>query len=214
MKTAKDLKIPFSWEERRPILLERFFYIPAAYSHEKKFFPFFEDERPIIIEYCSGNGQWIGDRAKQNPMFNWIAVEKKFERARKIWLKIHRENIANLCVVCGEGFDFTRYYAPIALEAYVNFPDPWPKLRHAKHRLIRKEFLEELAAIIRPGGRAICATDDASYFEGMIEEFAKCSQWDLAFKGNEWPNYGNSFFKELWLEKGRIINYLSYLRKP
>src|SRR5690348_8334371 len=133
MKTAKDLKIPFAWEERRPILLDRFFYIPAEYEYKAQNFPFFVQDQPVIIEYCSGNGQWIGARAKQNPETNWIAVEKKFDRARKIWLKIHRENIPNLTVVCGEAVIFTRFYAPPCSEIYVNFPDPWPKLRHAKH---------------------------------------------------------------------------------
>lgn len=212
MKTAKDLKIPFSWSERRPILLDRFFYIPAQFDHVEKSFPFFEDDKPVIIEYCSGNGQWIGDRAKQNPQFNWLAVEKRFERARQIWLKVHREGISNLSVVCGEAVVFTRYYAPPATEIYVNFPDPWPKLRHAKHRLVRAEFLKELLRIIQLGGKAICVTDHSAYAEEMAREFAKCPDWKLLFNVNEWPDYGRSFFNDLWIKRGRTINYLSYER--
>ncbi|MBU6447199.1 MAG: tRNA (guanosine(46)-N7)-methyltransferase TrmB, partial [Verrucomicrobia bacterium] len=66
MKTAKDLIIPFTWHERHPALLDRFFYVPAQYAYSQKIFPFFEQEQPLYIEYCSGNGQWIGERAKQN----------------------------------------------------------------------------------------------------------------------------------------------------
>lgn len=213
MKTAKDLKIPFSWEERRPVLLDKFFYIPPCCEYQKNVLPFFDNDLPIIIEYCSGNGQWIGDRAQQNPNFNWIAVEKRFERARKIWLRVHRENIPNLFVVCGEGLVFTRFYAPQAIEAYVNFPDPWPKLRHAKHRLVRQDFLNEVAQIMTPGGQMICATDDSAYLLEMESEFSNCPEWSQVFKGSEWPNYGKSFFKNLWLQKGRTINYLSYEKK-
>ncbi len=212
MKTAKDLKIPFTWEERRPILLDRFFYLPAQYNDKEETIPFFEKEKPVIIEYCSGNGQWIGERAKENPGFNWIAVEKIFERARQIWLKIHREAIPNLAVVCGEGLLFTRYYAPKAVQIYVNFPDPWPKLRHAKHRIIQEPFLKELLRVVEVGGRVTCATDDMDYALAMKREFSKCPEWKFLFHSDEWPDYGSSFFKNLWKAKGRIINYLSYER--
>lgn len=215
MKTAKDLKIPFVWADRHPILLEKFFYLPTPYPHGEKSFPFFEKEQPVVIEYCSGNGQWIGERALQNPHLNWIAVEKRFERARKIWLKIFRENIPNLCVVCGEALLFTRYYAPFPVsEIYVNFPDPWPKRRHGKNRLVEPEFLQELLRIVPSGGRATCVTDDAHYASEMSAAFAQCPAWTLLFHSHEWPDYGRSYFKDLWLQKGRAIHYLSYERGP
>jgi len=206
------LEIPFTWAERHPILLDRFFYLPGHYDHREKIFPFFADAKPIIIEYCSGNGQWIGEKAKQNQQVNWIAVEKKFERARQIWLKGEREQILNLSVACGEGFLFTRYYAPLAVEIYINFPDPWPKRRHAKHRLIRASFLQELLRIVRPGGKATCVTDHPSYAQEIGAEFAKCPEWKFLFNINEWPDYGRSFFNDLWIGKGKAIHYLSYER--
>jgi len=212
VKTAKDLIIPFAWPDRRPILLDRLFYVPPIYQHVPLSIPFFEKEQPLIIEYCSGNGQWIGERAKQNPQFNWLAVEKKFVRARTIWRKIHRENIPNLVVANAEGAEFNCFYAPQAKEVFINFPDPWPKLRHAKHRIIRAEFLNGLLSIVERGGRATCVTDDSGYAEEMVKEFSKCPQWKLLFNVHEWPDYGRSFFNDLWLRRGRIINYLSYER--
>ena len=212
MKTAKDLIIPFSWPDRRPILLDRFFYVPANYPYTSETIPFFEKEQKILIEYCSGNGQWIGARAKQNPHLNFLAVEKDFERARQIWLTSHRERLPNLATACAEGVIFTRYYAPVAEEIFVNFPDPWPKLRHAKHRIIRVEFLLELLRIVRVGGRATCVTDDPGYAEQMLKEFSLCPQWKFLFNVNEWPDYGRSFFNDLWRKRGRNIHYLSYER--
>ncbi len=208
MKTAKDLKIPFVWEDRRPILLERFFYIPASYDYKEEKISFFEDEKPIAIEYCSGNGQWILEKAKQNPHINWIAVEKKFERARKVWLGIFRNQLPNLCVVCGTAEVFTQFYAPTALDAYVNFPDPWPKLRHAKHRLIQEAFLKQVARVVH--GKMICVTDDLPYAEQMQAEFAKCAEWKNLFYKHEMEEFGDSFFKDLWESKGRRIHYLCY----
>lgn len=210
MKTAKDLIIPFSWAERRPILLDRFFYVPSCYPHTRQIFPFFECERPLAIEYCSGNGEWIGQKAKQFPQMNWLAVEKRFERARKIWLRSHRENLSNLWVACSEGFIFTRYYAPKAAEVFINFPDPWPKRRHAKHRLIQLPFLAELWNVIDEKGKVTCVTDDALYADQILGEFEKCSGWKLFSQKQEWPNYGRSYFSDLWEKKGRTIYYLYY----
>ncbi len=163
-----------------------------------------------MIEYCSGNGQWIGERAKQYPQFNWLAVEKRFERARLVWLKSYRENLPNLVTACAEGSIFTRYYAPKAKEIFINFPDPWPKLRHAKHRIIRAEFLTQLLNVVEVGGRATCVTDDLPYALQMLKEFNLCPNWKLLFNRNDWPDYGGSFFNDLWKRRGRVIHYLSY----
>jgi tRNA (guanine-N7-)-methyltransferase len=190
--------------------MDRFFYIPGHYDYKAKTLPFFEKEQPIFIEYCSGNGQWISEKAQSNPQINWIAVEKKFERARLIWLNIDRHQLSNLTVVCGDGVIFSRYYAPQTSHVFINFPDPWPKLRHAKHRIIRKEFIDELTKIVEMGGSVTCTTDDEPYAQRMREEFGKHPNWQSAYDETHWPDYGPSYFKDLWRKKGRNINYLSF----
>lgn len=219
MIKASDLRIPFTWDERRPVLLDRCLYIPGVYDHEQwtpvPWAELFGNEQPVFVEYCSGNGQWIGERALQYPHLNWVAVEKRFERARMIWAKSHRESIPNLYVVCGEGRAFTRFYAPAGsvAEVFVNFPDPWPKRRHEKHRLVSAPFLRELLRIVEPGGKATCVTDDQPYASIMAGEFRKCPKWQSLLVAQQWPDYGRSFFSDLWMEKGRTIHYMSYERK-
>lgn len=221
MKTAKDLRIPFTWETRQPIVLDRFFYIPGFYNHHTEWGQiswenWFGNNQPVYLEYCSGNGQWIADRAKQNPHLNWVAVEKRFDRARKIWLKVHREEIPNLFVVCGEALTFTRYYPPDAsvAEIFVNFPDPWPKLRHAKHRLIQGEFLEAVARVVTPKGKGTFVTDDPPYASQMLEEIKKCQAWrfllDAPHYTQDLHDYGNSYFAELWKTKGRSFHTIPF----
>src|SRR5579863_3755958 len=137
----KHLKSPFPWEGRRPMIHDRILYVPEYYDHHGDYqFPgwlsaeVFGREAPIEVEYCSGNGAWIVEKALKDPSRNWVAVEMQFERVRKIWSKIHNLNLKNLLVVCGEALTFTRYYVPKGsfAAAYVNFPDPWPKAKHAK----------------------------------------------------------------------------------
>ena len=162
------------------------------------------------MEICSGNGLWIAEKAKANPEMNWVAVEMCFERARSIWLKIHLEKIPNLYVVCAEAGAFVRNYVPLGSiqEVYINFPDPWPKRSHAKHRLIWAPFLQSLQTIIRD--KITLATDDAPYYEQMMREFDLAGNWKkLQFEPSN-EVYGDSFFADLWKRKGKTINYLQY----
>lgn len=223
MKTKNDLHIPFSWEERRPVFLERFFYLPKAIEHDLNREKInwsdetiFGNDRPVCIEICSGNGQWIGDRAKERPDLNWVAVDLDFGRARKTWLKSYREGIPNLYVVCGEGTAFLRHYvSPKSIfQSFVNFPDPWPKLRHAKHRLIQKPFLEALSSVLIDGAVATFVTDDAPYRDQMIRELGKLAPWRPILPEPhyhvDWSAYGDSYFAALWKERNRTIYYIQY----
>lgn len=221
MKKASDLWIPFEWAERHPVLLDKCLYIPGFYSDHASWkkipwLELFDREGRICIEYCSGNGQWIGEKARQFPQFLWVAVEKRFDRAKKIWARIHRLQLDNLFVVCGDAQIFNRFYAPedSVEEIFVNFPDPWPKRRHANHRVIQKDFLDQLCLIVKKGGKATFVTDDPEYRNLMMKEVDRCPQWKSEFPipgyVTEWPDYGDSFFCDLWLGKGKEIFYQKY----
>ena len=208
----KDLPYPYRWEERRPLLKDKIFYVPEYYGEHKKgeFPPFktlFENDHPVHLEYCSGNGEWILAHAKENPHINWVAVEMWFKRVRKIYSKMMNEGIDNLLIISGEGCTFSREYLPDdSLDAvYINFPDPWPKDRHAKHRIIQPPFVKELKRTVKTGGKVTLVTDDIPYKEQMEYEMQGWPK-DLAPK----ENYGSSFFERLWRSKGLDINYLSY----
>jgi tRNA (guanine-N7-)-methyltransferase len=222
----KNLKCPFIWESRRPLICDRVVYVPEYYqNHEEFIFPGWEDSSlfgksgKVFVEYCAGNGAWIVEKALQQPEDLWVAVEKRFDRVRKIWSKIQNFKLPNLIVVCGEAQMFNRYYLPDdSIEAcYVNFPDPWPKERHAKHRLIQSPFLNELSRKVKKGGVATLVTDDPAYSEQMIGEMLKTLPWTSCFDDphfvTEWENYGSSYFADLWREKGRTIRYMQFINE-
>ena len=223
----QDLKIPFTWEKRKPFLVDGLFYVPKYYDKhhlfEKELFAkqtnFFLEEKPFVIEYCSGNGQWIADKAKEHPEYNWIAVEIRYDRASKIYAKRQNLNLSNLYVVLGEGLTFTRHYVPddVIAEIYVNFPDPWPKKRHAKHRIVKETFVDEMKRIIKKDGKATLATDDIETSSRIIASFTKNQCWKSVFKDphfvNTWEGYGNSFFENLFTEKGKKIFYMQFMNK-
>jgi tRNA (guanine-N7-)-methyltransferase len=183
------IRIPFVWADRRPVLLDKMLYIPGFYDqHDQwKILPWsnekiFSQENPVVIEFCSGNGEWICQRAEENPHLNWVAVEKRFDRSRKIWARLHQKKLSNLYIICGEAKIATEYYIPKSSisEIFINFPDPWPKPRHAKNRLITADFLKILTSVTLQEAKATFVTD-----------------------------YGKSFFADLWKQKGRSIYHIS-----
>jgi tRNA (guanine-N7-)-methyltransferase len=219
----KDLKIPCKWENRHPVLLDKFLFIPSHYDRHSEydissFEKIFDNNNPINIEYCSGNGQWIVDHAKNNLNTNWVAVEKKFDRARKIWVKLHNMQIKNLLVVYGDGLTFSKYYLKDSSVStfFIHFPDPWPKLKHKKNRIISDEFVNQLSRILVLNGEGVIVSDDFPTIENTIDHMLK----NLSFKSffehpyyqEKIEKYGNSFFEDLWREKNRSIYYLKFLK--
>lgn len=203
--------------------MDRFLYVPDHYDKHEEWSPVpwsdpavFGNDRPVVLEYCSGNGQWISERAKLDPARNWVALDVRFDRCRKTWARMHRETIPNLYILCGEARVLTRHYIPkkSVSEFFVNFPDPWPKLRHAKHRLIQAPFLAEMAAVAKAGAKAAFVTDDPPYATQMLSELAKCPSWRPLLPAPHFsldpPDYGNSYFYDLWKRKGKQIHYIPY----
>jgi len=216
----EDLKIPFAWEDRRIMIKDRVWHIPERTVTASEFmFPgwespvFFGNDHPVYVEYCSGNGAWIAAKAKANPMINWVAVEKKFARVKKIWSKIKNMELGNLIVICGEAMNATkRYFPDHSISAfYINFPDPWPKNRHAKHRLIQIDFVHELWRSLKTNCNFTFVSDDIPYSEWFIEAMHQhrgfVSQYPSPFYVNDCVDYGTSYFDELWRSKGRQIRY-------
>jgi tRNA (guanine-N7-)-methyltransferase len=224
----KDLPPPFQWESRRIVLDQGVLFMPECVGDyaEYKFPPLHEifgNSNQVNIEYCSGNGDWVVEKCLENPEINWVAVEKRFDRCRKIWAKRANADLKNLFVVCGDAFTFTKYYVPAGVigESYINFPDPWPKTRHAKHRLIREEFIYEVGRSLVGGGSFSLATDDELTSSLMIEQMGGEYEGEVAFTSmygppfyvNEAPGYGpESWFERLWRGKGKTIYYHAFIR--
>jgi len=220
MKRDK-LHFPYKWEERKPQISEGVFFIPDHYySHEKWTFPswatIFGNNSPVHIEYGSGNGMWVLEKALASSV-NWVAVEYRFDRVQKIWSKMKHLNIKNLFIICGEAQTFTKKYLPNSSidQIFVNFPDPWPKSRHAKHRLFQSCFIRELLRILKPMGTLTAVTDDATYGEQIHSKMLSASSWESTFPAphfiTEWEGgYGSSYFDTLWRQKGKLIRYFQF----
>jgi tRNA (guanine-N7-)-methyltransferase len=211
------LHYPFKWKDRKVLWHEKVLFVPDRL--EVYTFPefliesLFGNSNPLHVEYCSGNGAWVIAKALENPEINWIAVEKKFDRVSKIWSKMQKLQLKNLLIVCGEGLNTTQNYFPdqSIAQVFVNFPDPWPKKRHWKHRIIQQPFLIEMNRVLTKNGKVTFVTDDVDYREIMTTELQLSAKFTPLnadpYYVTTLPGYGSSFFEELWRAKGKEIYY-------
>jgi tRNA (guanine-N7-)-methyltransferase len=168
---------------------------PSAFIQPQNWFTFldwgdwFAAGQPIEVDLGAGDGGFIAARAKAFPEVNFLAVERLLGRARKIDKKARRLGLANLRVLRMESFYTIRWLIPAASVRafYLLFPDPWPKKRHHKNRIIRGDFLEAVERALLPGGNFFAATDHAEYFAEILEAFGTRPGWKTSLvKDSEW----------------------------
>jgi tRNA (guanine-N7-)-methyltransferase len=133
----------------------------------------FPKSQPLEVELGCGDASFLAEYARRNPNQNFIGVERLLGRIEKLDRKGRRANLQNLRGVRIESAYFLQYLLPphsiSALHIY--FPDPWPKKRHHKNRLVNEGFAKLAANTLKHGGSVYLRTDDADYFAQMTEVF-------------------------------------------
>jgi len=163
----------------------------------------FPRSQPLEVELGSGDGTFIAQYAQRCPDRNFLAVERLLGRLRKIDRKGLRAGLANLRLVRIEASYLLEYLLPPesvhALHVY--FPDPWPKRKHRKNRLVNPRFTELAAQALTPGGTIYLRTDGQDYFAQMTAVFAVNSQFLPAETPAELSGIITDFEKD-FLDKG------------
>ncbi len=131
----------------------------------------FGNSRPVELELGIGKGRFLLDAALRHPEVNYIGVEQAAKYLRLAHARALRRSCTNLRFVHGDAREFVEFFlAAASVRAiHVYFPDPWPKKRHHKRRLLDEAFLAEAQRILVPGGRLWIATDHDGYFEAILE---------------------------------------------
>ena len=141
----------------------------------------FPKEQPLEVELGSGDGSFLVNYAKSRPETNFIGVERLLGRLRKLDRKGLRAGLTNLRGVRIESAYLLQYllrpHSAVALHVY--FPDPWPKRRHRKNRLIDSEFIALAQQALAPAGVIYLRTDDEDYFSQMVTVFAASTGFRL-----------------------------------
>jgi len=126
---------------------------------------------PTVLEIGFGMGETTAAIAQARPDVNFLAVEVFVAGIGALARRIDEMKLTNVRIIQHDAIEVVRdMLAPASLTGvHVFFPDPWPKARHHKRRLIAQPFVGRLADRIAPGGYLHCATDWQHYAEQMLE---------------------------------------------
>ena len=142
----------------------------------------------IQLEIGCGHGHWLTDFAANRAESFFVGVDLIGDRIERAKRKAQRAGLGNIAFIKSEASVLVELIPePVCVEAvHVLFPDPWPKKRHWKNRLINPTFLNKLAEQCLRGCRLYFRTDHEEYFDWAFETLESVESWQLV-EGVAWP---------------------------
>ncbi len=131
----------------------------------------FQRSAPVVLEIGFGNGETLVEQASASPDLDFIGIEVHEPGVGHCLLKARDAGVRNLRLIMHDAVEvLARQIPPLSLQRVnIYFPDPWPKKRHHKRRLLQPAFLELVHSRLEPGGSLHIATDWANYAEHIDE---------------------------------------------
>ena len=173
----------------------------------------------VWLEIGFGGGEHLATQAAAHPGIGFIGCEPYVNGMAALLVRVAERQLANLRVWPDDARALIPALPDAALaRVFVLFPDPWPKKRHHKRRLITREFLDALARVMAPGGELRIATDDPGYLEWIVERAAAHPAFVSLTRGPEdwrarpadWPA---TRYEEKAIAAGRRPAYLGFRRR-
>ena len=130
----------------------------------------FRRRAPVMLEIGFGNGEALCELARTHPENDYVGIEVYRPGIGSLLLKVEALLLPNVRVICADAEQvFAEHVPGDSLDAvYLFFPDPWPKKRHHKRRLIQPDFIARVAHSLRVGGCVHIATDWQDYAEHAL----------------------------------------------
>ena len=171
----------------------------------------FATPQPTELEIGCGDGGFLLEWATRHPDRNFLGVERLLGRVRKLSKRAQRAGLTNLRLLRIEARYVLEYLLPEhAFEAvHIYFPDPWPKDKHARHRLINANFPPLARRILAPNGIIYLRTDDPPYFAQMEETFQGLADFQKEETPAEFRALTTEFERQ-WLAEGKYTHHAAY----
>ena len=178
----------------------------------------FDNDHPLKLEIGFGMGSFLIEMSAQEPKSNFIGMDFYHKGIRKLMTRIKKLQLENIRMAYGD----VRFKLPLLFRdgeletVYINFPDPWPKKRHIKRRLIKPDFVKLIGQKLAPEGQIHLATDSEPYANEMLEYFNS----EPMFKNQDREegflesrvDFPKTKYEKNFINAGYKIYYLQYSR--
>jgi tRNA (guanine-N7-)-methyltransferase len=173
----------------------------------------------LVVEIGFGRGEFLLELAERDPGAAHLGVEYSHKRVLKLARRLARTKLRNLRLLEAPGERAVSELLPPGSVAcfWINFPDPWPKARHQRRRLIAPELVRELALRLEPGGELHVATDHEDYAAQIDRSLAGEPLLRNAFAPElfrrEVPGRQATAYELEWRAEGRPMHFFCYQRR-
>lgn len=176
----------------------KWLYRPVSWLDRLEPGRMFGRQAPFEVELGSGDGSFLAAWASLNPGTDFLGVERLLGRVRKVDRKAQRLGLTNVWGLRVEAGYCLEYLLPnLGVSAlHVYFPDPWPKRRHRKNRLVNERFPALAAGVVPAGGVVYLRTDHEEYFGQMREVFGAAPGWQEVETPSELAGVVTDFERE------------------
>lgn len=172
----------------------------------------------IMLEIGFGGGEHLAAMAKMHPEIGYFGVEPFLNGVAKLLAAIEADGLANIRVLRGDARDVLAVLPDASLDrVYLLYPDPWPKRRQRKRRIVDMEFLAEVARVLKPSGELRFATDIDDYAGWVLARIAQQDKlvW-LAETAEDWrqpwPEWYRTRYEEKAIREGRTPGYFRFIK--
>lgn len=199
---------------RKPGLNSGLILQPASYINRLDWNSIFTTPQPVEVELGSGDGSFLAQYANLHPERNFLGVERLLGRLRKLEKKSVRLGLKNVALLRLEASYLMEFLIPPAsvTALHIYFPDPWPKRKHRKNRLINEAFTQVTAKTLSPNGIVYLRTDDLDYFQQMTTVFNANTSFERAETPQELKAVVTDFERNFHL-RGVPTNHAAYKLK-
>ncbi|MEI0495005.1 tRNA (guanosine(46)-N7)-methyltransferase TrmB [Brachyspira intermedia] len=165
------------------------------------------------LEIGCGNGKFIVELAMNNKDKYFVGIEYSYKAAKKAVSKAYKRNIKNLTIIFGEANNVIdkylkeKYYFD---KIYLNFPDPWPKKKHAHRRIFTRSFLYKMHTILKDDGIFYSVTDDDNYALEIMNPIYKEAENFRNVLDSEYVHKLEGYGVTLYEEKMRAVGHNIY----
>ncbi|MCK9329671.1 MAG: tRNA (guanosine(46)-N7)-methyltransferase TrmB [Candidatus Cloacimonetes bacterium] len=195
---------------------EEFFKINLEEGKYLDFEDIFGNNYPLCLEIGSGKGEFIAVQSRFHPETNFIGVELKGKRIITTLKKLDIEKNSNVRLMnLFIDENVTDFIKPNSLDTVIIYhPDPWPKKKHHKRRLIQHKFLDAINPIIKINGYIKISTDDAEYAQWIIDIFKERKDFKSIYPEDftmiNPEDHFTTYFDELQAQEGFETWFMLY----
>ena len=144
--------------------------------------------RGVWLEIGFGGGEHLAGQAALHRETGFIGAEPFVDGVAKLLTAIDEQGLSNIRLRRGDARDLAATFEDCSIDrAFILFPDPWPKTRHRKRRLVQPDFVAELARVMKPGARLRFATDWADYADRALAALIRDGHFEwTATRADDW----------------------------